>query len=104
MKNLRIRYFSIVLGVLLCITGASPVFSLTHSVEADGAELEIELIVPAGGRAVKPAVIFAGGSSPVDFRDYEKDFRETLIEEVFLPRDIAVVYVNKRGLGGSTGN
>jgi len=96
--------FFMALAVMLTASCANPFMSGADFVNADGAKLEIELIVPEGGRAAKPAVIFAVGSNAADFRDYTPGFRETLIEDVFLPRDIVVVYVNKRGLGESSGN
>ena len=96
--------------ILVAVTGILMAGCMTQfpyggtSIQADGAVLEAQLVVPDGGRDVKPAVIFSGGSSPVDFRDYTPGFRETLIEEIFLSRDYAVLYVNKRGLGDSSGN
>lgn len=99
------KYIGLFFLVIVTVAGcANPLLSDAYLIDADGAQLDVEIVIPDGGREAKPAVIFAGGSSAVDFRDYEPGYRETFIEEVFLPRDIAVMYVNKRGLGDSSGN
>ena len=75
-----------------------------HTIRNNRIRLEAQLVVPNGGAEVKPVVVFAGGSSTSDFRDYSEGFTETLIEGIFLPRDFAILYFNKRGIGKSTGN
>lgn len=67
-------------------------------------DLEAELLLPAGGRASKPAVVFVTGSGDSHFRDYTPGFIETFIEGTFLPNDIAVLLMNKRGVGASEGH
>jgi hypothetical protein len=66
--------------------------------------LAAELVVPNGGSRRKGAVVFTPGAGSRPISEYTDGFTATLLEEVFLPRDIAVFYVNKRGVGGSTGN
>lgn len=75
-----------------------------HMVLNGGVQLEAELVWPGGGQELKGAVVFATGSSGRSFRDYPPGVREQLIESIYLPRDIAVFYVNKRGAGESSGN
>lgn len=52
----------------------------------------------------KGAVVFTGGSGDGLFQNYAPGFLKTYVQDVFLPRGIAVVYANKRGMGASTGN
>lgn len=66
--------------------------------------LEAELLFPAGGRAIKPAVVFAGGSGQWTYQAYSEELIEAYVLDVFLPRDMAVLLINKRGLGESWGN
>lgn len=73
-------------------------------VQSGDLKLEAELIMPAGGREVKPAVIFLPGSSASPYQGYSPGLVETYVQDVFLPRDMAVLYVNKRGIGQSEGN
>ena len=75
-----------------------------HTVPIGRIQLEAELVWPQGGQDVKGAVVFATGSGGRSFRDYPPGVREQLIESIYLPRDIAVFYVNKRGAGESTGD
>jgi len=67
-------------------------------------DLEAELIIPQGGRDQKPAVVFSPGSSAVTFHDYSPGFIETFVEGVFLSNDMAVLLMNKRGIGQSEGH
>jgi pimeloyl-ACP methyl ester carboxylesterase len=76
----------------------------TLFVDASGTQLEAALFIPEGGRAKKPAVVFSPGSGDSLFSNYAPDFIETFILEVFLPRDFAVLLVNKRGMGESEGS
>ncbi len=75
----------------------------TVTVTGGDFDLEAELIIPQGGRRLKPAVIFAPGSGQSHFHDYSPGFIETYIEGVFLSNDIAVLLINKRGIGASEG-
>ena len=50
------------------------------------------------------AVLFAPGSGKSEFPNYTLGFLENFIERAFLDRGFAVIYHNKRGLGGSSGN
>lgn len=73
-------------------------------VPVDGATLEAMILRPDGAPGPAGAVVFAGGSGDGLFQDYAPGFLKTYLQDIFLPRDIAVVYVNKRGMGASTGN
>ncbi|TFG60021.1 MAG: alpha/beta fold hydrolase [Spirochaetales bacterium] len=75
-----------------------------HTVQNGRIKLEAMLVVPAGGAAAKAAVVFVGGSGASNVLDYAAGFTDRLIESIYLPRDIAVFYLNKRGTGKSMGN
>lgn len=77
---------------------------IAHTITTGGMRLEAELVMPAGGAEVKGAVAFSVGSGAGSFRDYIPGLTERLIESIYLPRDVAVFYFNKRGVGESTGN
>jgi len=71
----------------------------------DGTKLEADLLIPAGGRGRKGAVVFSTGSGPNTYQDYFGiQIRQKYVQDVFLSRDMAVLYVNKRGMGESEGN
>jgi len=72
-------------------------------VDVDGIKLEAELFIPNGGAEQKAAVLFAPGSGDSLYQNYSPGFIETYILDVFLSRDIAVLLVNKRGMGLSEG-
>ena len=76
----------------------------TLFVDAGGTQLEAALFIPEGGSAQKPAVVFSPGSGDSLFSNYALGFIETYVLEVFLPRDFAVLLVNKRGMGESEGS
>lgn len=76
----------------------------TFFVPVDGATLEAMILLPTGAQPPAGAVVFAGGSGDGLFQDYAPGFLKTYLQDIFLPRGIAVVYVNKRGMGASTGN
>jgi pimeloyl-ACP methyl ester carboxylesterase len=83
----------------------SPDFSAeTFFVSADGAEIEAMILLPNSATELMGAVVFSGGSGDGLFQNYAPDFLKTYLQDVFLPRGIAVVYANKRGMGASTGN
>ena len=65
--------------------------------------LEADLLIPVGGNEKKGAVIFIVGSGPVPYQAYF-GITQKYVQDVFLPRDTAVLYVNKRGVGESEGN
>lgn len=71
--------------------------------ESDGLMLEADLILPVGGAEKKPAVVFVGGSGDGLYQGYSDGFLEKFVQGVFLPRDFAVFYFNKRGMGKSEG-
>jgi pimeloyl-ACP methyl ester carboxylesterase len=77
---------------------------IPHTISVDGAQLEAELLVPDGGREVKSAMVFVGGSSPTEFSDYGGGFIDFFLMDTFLQRDIAILLYNKRGVGDSSGN
>ncbi len=72
-------------------------------IEVEGINLEAELFIPNGGKEQKPAVLFAPGSGDQLYQNYDPGFIETYILDVFLSRDMAVLLVNKRGMGLSEG-
>ena len=72
--------------------------------ESGSLSLEGDLILPAGGAVVKPAVVFVAGSGDSLYQNYSPGVVETYVQDVFLPRDIAVFYYNKRGMGQSEGS
>lgn len=72
-------------------------------VDANGVKLEADLFIPNGGSEKKPAIVFAPGSGDALYQNYSPDFVETYILNTFLSHDIAVLLVNKRGMGLSEG-
>jgi hypothetical protein len=72
-------------------------------VDVDGIKLEAELFIPNGGAEQKTAVVFAPGSGDSLYQNYSPGFIETYVLDVFLSGDIAVLLVNKRGMGLSEG-
>lgn len=75
-----------------------------YFVDSDGVLLEAELFVPHNGRSAKPAIVFSPGSGDSLYQNYSPDMIETAVLDLFLQRDIAVLLVNKRGMGESEGN
>jgi pimeloyl-ACP methyl ester carboxylesterase len=73
-------------------------------IDSDGTLLEAELFIPNGGQTQKPAVVFTPGSGDNLFSNYPEGFIETYVLDVFLSRDMAVLLMNKRGMGQSQGN
>ncbi len=73
-------------------------------ITSDGFSLEADLLIPVGGNASKAAVVFLGGSGNGIYQNYAPEFVEKYIQGVLLPRDMAVLYINKRGMGKSEGN
>lgn len=74
------------------------------TVFVEGAEIEAMILRPNGVTDPLGAVVFAGGSGDGLFQNYAPNFLKTYLQDVFVPRGIAVVYANKRGMGASTGN
>jgi pimeloyl-ACP methyl ester carboxylesterase len=72
-------------------------------VDVDGTALEAELFIPNGGAEQKSAVIFSPGSGDALYQNYAWGFVETYVLDTFLARDMAVLLVNKRGMGRSEG-
>jgi pimeloyl-ACP methyl ester carboxylesterase len=73
-------------------------------IDSDGTLLEADLFIPNGGQSQKPAVIFTGGSGDGIYQSYSREMIEKYVLGVFLERDMAVLLVNKRGMGQSEGN
>jgi pimeloyl-ACP methyl ester carboxylesterase len=73
-------------------------------VDSDGTKLEAELFIPSGGNTTKSAVVFSPGSGDSLYQNYAGGLVKTYILDLFLSRDIAVLLVNKRGMGNSEGN
>lgn len=70
-------------------------------VDRDGVQLEAELFVPTGGRSTKPAIVFSTGSGDSLYQNYSPMMVEDILLGLFLERDMAVLLVNKRGMGDS---
>lgn len=86
-------------------TITSPDFNVTpFNVPVEGAVLEAMILMPNHVAAPVGAVVFTGGSGDGLFQNYAPGFLKTYLQNIFLPRGMAVVYANKRGMGGSTGN
>jgi hypothetical protein len=68
------------------------------------ARLEADIFIPDGGNERKPAVVFITGSGDSLYQDYGDGLIEAYVLDVFIPRDIAVMLVNKRGMGKSSGS
>jgi pimeloyl-ACP methyl ester carboxylesterase len=71
--------------------------------EVDGVNLEAELFIPHNGEELKSAVVFSPGSGDSLYQNYAPGFIETYVLDLFLARDMAVLLVNKRGMGESEG-
>lgn len=72
-------------------------------IQSQGFDLEADLVMPVGGAEQKPAVIFSPGSSDMRYQDYHGEMLQKYLLDSFLPRDCAVLFVNKRGMGESQG-
>ena len=72
-------------------------------IQSQGYDLEADLVMPVGGAAQKPAVIFSPGSSDMRYQAYHGEMLQKYLLDIFLPRDYAVLFVNKRGMGESQG-
>ncbi len=72
-------------------------------IQSGNIKLEGDLLIPTGGKERKGAVIFITGSNQNLYQAYF-GIPQKYIQGVFLPRDMAVLYVNKRGVGESEGN
>ncbi|MEJ2487872.1 MAG: alpha/beta hydrolase [Anaerolineales bacterium] len=72
-------------------------------IEVDGINLEAELFIPNGGDEQKAAVVFSPGSGDTIYQNYGFGLVETFVLDVFLSRDMAVLLINKRGMGQSEG-
>jgi len=73
-------------------------------VENNNIKLEAEVIRSSNGLAEKSAVIFIPGSGSTTFQAYAPGLIEKYVLDVFIPRDYAVVFINKRGMSLSEGN
>jgi pimeloyl-ACP methyl ester carboxylesterase len=76
----------------------------SYFVNSGGTMLEADLFIPNGGSEKKPAVVFTPGSGDSDYHNYAGGLVETYVLDVFLSHDVAVLLVNKRGMGQSEGN
>jgi len=82
----------------------SPDIQREHGfIQSGNIKLEGDLLIPVGGKEKKGAVIFITGSGQNVYQAYF-GIPQKYIQGVFLPRDTAVLYVNKRGVGESEGN
>ena len=76
----------------------------TFMVPVKGAMIEAMILLPSNTQSPSPAIVFFPGSGHSLYQNYAPGFLETHLQDIFLPRGIAVVYMNKRGMGASTGN
>ncbi|TFH05803.1 MAG: alpha/beta fold hydrolase [Spirochaetales bacterium] len=104
MKRTSSLFLLVVMVLAALPLAAQSVERTAHTVTSGRARLEAELVMPVGGADIKGAVVFVVGSGTGSFQDYIPGFEEQLIESIYLPRDMAVFYFNKRGVGESTGN
>ncbi len=72
-------------------------------IQSGNIKLEADLLIPADGIGKKGAVIFITGSSANTYQAY-LGIAQKYVQELFLPRDTAVLFLNKRGMGESEGN
>jgi pimeloyl-ACP methyl ester carboxylesterase len=87
------------------INASNPGFHSQHFfIQSGSIRLEAKLQIPQDGNNLKSAVVFLPGSGVAPFQNYIPGFFEHFIEGVFLPRDICVLYINKRGVGASEGD
>ncbi len=73
-------------------------------VDSNGTKLEAELFIPNGGQDIKPAIVFSPGSGDSLYQNYSPGLVEKYILELFLSHDMAVLLMNKRGMGLSEGD
>lgn len=73
-------------------------------IQSGNVQLEGDLFIPAGGQDRKPAVVFTTGSGSNTYQANAKEFIEAFVLDVFLPGDMVVLLINKRGMGASGGN
>ena len=92
-----------ILLIALTLLTSTPIRQ-AQTIVSGSETLEAELVIPDSHAVGMPAVVFLVGSGDGDFKDYVPGFTQTLIEDVFLPRDVAILYFNKRGVGLSSGN
>ena len=73
-------------------------------VQNSNVELEAEIVRAENAADDQPAVLFIPGSGSTTYQAYAPGVIERWVLDVFIPRDYAVVFVNKRGMGESGGN
>lgn len=87
-------------------TMTSPKIQHEHFfIQSGSIELEADLLIPLGGSEKKPVAIFLPGSGNSNYQNYaDPDLPKRYVQDIFLPRDMAVLFINKRGMGESEGN
>ena len=98
----------IILALTLAIQFVSGQNRITEKVSFKSGDETITgiLVKPNSGNNL-PVVVFQQGSGNFAFEGYDKEAwgpNKFYIEDVLLEQGYAVLYCNKRGLGGSTGN
>jgi len=94
-----------ILAINTCLLGQE---RLSSKVYFESGEETIEgILIRPNMQDNTPAVVFQQGSGNHSFEGYETEAwgpHKFYIEDVLLEQGYAVLYCNKRGLGGSTGN
>ena len=98
----------IILAMILAVQGVNGQNRIAEKVSFKSGEETITgiLVKPNSGDDL-PVVVFQQGSGNFAFDGYENEAwgpHKFYIEDVLLAQGYAVLYCNKRGLGGSTGN
>ena len=96
------------IGLLSCIQlNAQNKFELI-SISSDEEQLEAVMVYPNSSfTGPRPCLLFLPGSGPNSVTPYAGKgwaFQGHYLEEIFLKRGYIIVYLNKRGLGASTGD
>lgn len=97
-------YFLIVFFLTLNNAAYAQIDIATEKIQFSNGEIDFvgELRLPKGATKA-PAFIFIQGSGNIPYQTAYSDFLQTHLESL-LQQGFALLYYNKRGVGGSTGN
>ena len=96
---------AVLLAISTCLYAQERLASVVHF--ESGEETIEGILIRPNTKDHTPAVVFQQGSGNHSFDGYETEAwgpHKFYIEDVLLEQGYAVLYCNKRGLGGSTGN